>query len=97
MRNMEVYILRSTGSLCPWTSEGWEQVDLRVEVETECCEVSSQRQTHQVGIRLRGSDEGQQADHSKLVHHHVGWDVGHLAYKDKKVKTISLGDNFLVP
>ena len=77
MRNVEVNILRSAGSVSPGTSECWEQVDLGVEVETQCCEVSPQSQTHQVRISLRCSDECQQSNHSKLINNHVGGNVRH--------------------
>ena len=77
MRNVEVNILRSAGSLRPGTSEGWEEIDLRVEVETQGGEICSQGQTHQVGVRLCRPDEGEKSNHSKLVHDHVGGDVGH--------------------
>ena len=77
VRNMEVNILRSTRRLRPGTSEGREEVDLRVEVEPQGGEVRAEGEAHQVGVRLGRPNEGEEPDHPELIHNHVGGNIRH--------------------
>lgn len=52
-----------------------------VEVEAERGEVGAQGQVDHARVRLRGPDERQQADHSKLIRYHADGDVGHPAWQ----------------
>ena len=43
---------------------------LTVQIEPKRGEVSSESEGDEVGVRLRGADEREQADHAELVGHH---------------------------